>query len=215
MSTTAGGGKLPETLQWYRDAGNWLVGLSVGALAYLATAGPQLTDGVVSRLLVPLTALLFGVAAFTGVFFYFWLLTFANCIERGEKSEPGTATRNAETWYSRFFRILRWTFGLGALALMIVVLTALRKPKEKPEVTRSFTVIGTGRGCCHRCGCDTTAVLLLDGRTGDLWRIMTVTDSSASLRRLRVDSAAASTRAAPAAAADSLQRRTGPPRPRS
>jgi hypothetical protein len=74
---------LPETLAWYRDAANWIVGISTGALAgTLAIRDVFAGAGRPVQVAVGLGVLLFVVAIVSGVQFYLWIVTFANQRER-------------------------------------------------------------------------------------------------------------------------------------
>src|SRR2546428_1116612 len=77
---------LPTTLAWYRDAANWVVGLSTGALA----AGLAYRDEIqlaerTPRVVFSLSALAFLVAVVAGIQFYFWITTYGNQLERSHR----------------------------------------------------------------------------------------------------------------------------------
>lgn len=132
--------KLPPTLDWYRQAANWLVGLSTGALAVelslLETIQKQ-PSGV--KLLFTLTGMMYLAAIVTGVFFYYYMTAYANRLETKDKylifknhagltpaqrhlyetkiSEADGGMANAKTWYNMFYTASFWSFMAGALLL--------------------------------------------------------------------------------------------------
>jgi len=74
---------LPTSLDWYRQAANWLVGLSTGAVALgLTVIGELKKQSAATKLLAAATGGTLVLTVLIGVFFYLFILNFANIRER-------------------------------------------------------------------------------------------------------------------------------------
>lgn len=95
--------ELPETLAGYREAANWLVGLSTAALAgSFALLEKILPAPLATRLLLAGGAAMLLVTAAAGIVFYFWLLEIGNLIEReAELAQVGVPTQAQQSAIER------------------------------------------------------------------------------------------------------------------
>ena len=97
MPNTAGKNSLPETLSWYRDGANWVVGLSTGALAAGLAYREQLQGTTWQpRAVFIVAAGAFVVAVVAGLQLYFWLITYGNQHEQRERLSSQLAAPNAD-----------------------------------------------------------------------------------------------------------------------
>ena len=187
---------LPVTIDWYRQAANWLVGLSTGALGVGLTLADRVqAQSVAVQRFFLLSGLAFLIAVLSGVFFYLWITTYANQREQRDKAKPedvaaaeqrmGTSMRR----YSFMYQALLWSFtiGVGLAAGDIVMLVTREHPTPG-----HWTIVSSPvplAGCETRPGtfllnADTSAVWLLErsdsGTFG--WQRIAFADSSRRFR---------------------------------
>lgn len=185
-NTDPGTPVLPVTLSWYRDAANWVVGLSTGALAAGFTyrepiqSAPPFVRGVFVA-----AAILFLVALVAGIQFYFWLTTYGNQRERRERVAAGmpqtrkeeqekeVALQDAEQRlqrasrrYGYFYALLLWAFHLGVLGYAVVTASLFTRPRPTPEAWQIVAL-----PCCPgaRCRVSQPHVLRIETTTGRAW----------------------------------------------
>lgn len=157
---------LPTSMDWFRQSANWLVGLSLAALAWLGGRYEARTDHawIPLEVLYACTALAFVVAVLCGIGFYHWLTYFASLYEREDPKKPAAtpetpgAADNADgrlkdsprdkarRRYGHFFNALKFAFPLGVLLSIATIVT---------ERYGSSTAVAAG------------SVLLIDGRAQD------------------------------------------------
>src|SRR5262245_19153548 len=82
---------IPKTLDWYREAANWVVGLATAALgAAFITLGSISKLELIPRLAVIAGGLCLALAVSCGILFYFWLIALGQALENLAK-EPTPA----------------------------------------------------------------------------------------------------------------------------
>ena len=188
---------LPTTIDWYRQAANWLVGLSTGALGVGLTLADRVqAQSVWVQRLFLFSGLAFLIAVIAGVRFYLWIITYANQREQRDKATKPEDIAAAEQRmatavrrYSLMYGVLLWSFtiGVGLAAVDIVMLVAREHPTPG-----HWTIVSSPvplAGCETRPGtfllnADTSAVWLLErsdsGTFG--WQRTVFADSSRRFR---------------------------------
>ncbi len=128
--------KLPTTLGWYRDAANWVVGLSAGALAAAITQIDRVRGaGRGPEAIFVVAAILFLIALVSGIQFYLWLTSYGNARERSDAPRMEKAERR----FGFFHDLMIWTFHLGIIGLAVVALWLLF---AEPKSAREWSVAG-------------------------------------------------------------------------
>jgi len=188
---------LPATIDWYRQAANWLVGLSTGALGVGLTLADRVqAQSVWIQRLFLVSGLAFLIAVIAGVRFYLWIIDYANQREQRDKATKpediaaaGQRMATAVRGYSSWYRALLWSFtiGVGLAAGDIVMLVTREHPTPG-----HWTIVSSPvplAGCETRPGtfllnADTSAVWLLErsdsGAFG--WQRIAFADSSRRFR---------------------------------
>ncbi len=194
---------LPTTLGWYRDAANWIVGLSAGAVAAGLAYHHEIqsaTSGIRISFLV--ASLLFVLAIVSGIQFYFWLTSYANQRERRDRldedlkkqvqgesrtdlrdqmSDSTAKIRSAQRRFGFFYTSLLWTFHLGTIGFTLVTVWLVSARSEKPH---SWTV--TSGPCCSSPGPPSPLYALrIDQSSGETWYL--TVDSTKSYVWRRID----------------------------
>ena len=192
--------ELPTTLAWYRDAANWIVGLSAGAVAAALAYHREIQSAALGiRISFLAAGLLFVLAIVCGIQFYFWLTSYANQRElrdrleeelKKEVHEPIKIELTKEVSYAAaemqtaqdrsgfFYTGLLWTFHLGTISFAFVTGWLVSAPSEP---SHSWTVTSTS--CCSSpgrlsplCGLRVdqstgeTSYLTLDSTKSYVWR---------------------------------------------
>jgi hypothetical protein len=133
------GAQLPQTLGWYRESANWLVGLAAAALATAATFVEKFfAANLFLKLLFTLGGISLFVAVFCGLAFYFWLLSLGNSLE-STGADRDTRISGARTWYPRFYYGLLAGFLLGAFFLATLAIASLYSPPPGSNVSHSVS----------------------------------------------------------------------------
>ncbi|MBO0929428.1 hypothetical protein [Fibrella aquatilis] len=153
---------LPPTLDWYRQAANWLVGLATGALAVgLSSADHIPFNTHYQQWVAGLTIACFLVTVGSGVAFYLAITRFANCLEQREKygawyegitlaeqkeiilckhRKADKDSKAAETTYGFFYGTMLWSFLVAVVGMVLTLVGILRAPAiPKPQKLTVFT----------------------------------------------------------------------------
>lgn len=190
-------GELPVTLNWYREAANWLVGLAAaataGSIALLETVRVAQAS---LRLSFALGLVGLSAAVVSGILFYWWLLKYANLLEvdrrcraaswpllpSGPQDQKRQADLNeAKTTYAFFHNALLWAFTLGLLAPASVGIILLFGKQPVPPDVPAYTVISideASRGAKN----PQTIALVVEAHSGQTWAIRS--DSNGNLSTL-------------------------------
>lgn len=197
--------KLPESLGWSREGGNWLVGLSFaalgGGLVYLDRMLSSPQQG--ATILVVLALAAFLLAVLSGVLFYFWVITYGNSIEELKKlegrasaaTEAETTTLDASVAADRaeaekalgkvhlFHRAMLWSFFVGAFlafaAGMAQVYLADRPDGPWTVQTHTYTDAA--------CQCSRHVVLRVSNSSGATWSLVTSSTGDYAWRAVSVE----------------------------
>jgi hypothetical protein len=178
---------LPVTLDWYRQAANWLVGLSTAAIgAGFSVAGKVRAQTVPIRIVFLASGFAFLVAVLGGVFFYLWITNYANQLEQRAARLPETpantvqaqdaALATASKRYTFFYELLLWSFPAAVLLVAVDVILVVCQPPGQPEIALVAGAIAHDRGTPQE-----GAVLLKDG-SGTVW-ILSRDDSGKTVWR--------------------------------
>jgi hypothetical protein len=166
---------LPVTIDWYRQAANWLVGLSTGALAVGLTLADRVqAQSVTVQRLFLASGLAFLIAVVAGVRFYLWVTTYANQREQRDAAKDDAGKVVPEQRMAKSLRraavtyqALLWSFtiGVGFAAVDILVLVTREHPTPGHWTVVSSPVPLVG--CATRPGTfllngDTSSVYLLE-----------------------------------------------------
>lgn len=158
--------ELPATLAWYRDAANWVVGLSTGAIAAGLMFHEEIhTGGGVAKILFGVSGLLFVIAIICGVQFYFWITSYANQREardeltaelaktpsdtnkQADRLKLDESMDRAEVRFGNFYIGLLWAFHLGALGFVILAAALLYDDATvEPAKTWSVVIVSGVKG---------------------------------------------------------------------
>lgn len=173
---------LPPTLDWYRQAANWLVGLATGVLAVGLSSADKIpfeTPG--QQWIACLCIVCFLVTVGSGIAFYFWITSFANCLERREKFtnwhqnattedlkkeylrkhvEADEASVRAGSWYTFFYNGMMWSF-LAATLCMVLTLIGILRAEPTPK-TPELTIFGADK-----------QTFMVDKMSGTTWILTT------------------------------------------
>lgn len=159
--------KLPASLGWYRDAANWVVGLSTGALAAGITQLERIGMAAQpAQVVFALATMFFLLAVVSGIQFYFWLTSYGNAREHRDRLEATaarSATRDAQLTHAEstlsqserrfgfFHDAMIWTFHLGILGFAFVALWLLiGDPKHTREWSIAIAACDSAPLCPHR-----------------------------------------------------------------
>lgn len=188
---------LPPTLDWYRQAANWLVGLSTGAIAAGVTMSGEIRQAApVARGLVFPTGLAFLLAVVSGVLFYFWILKFANSYERrtmlraqhAAESDPAKCTEiekkiavldrviSTEAGaYLRFYRLLLGSFLIG-VSFLAVTLFLLVMPGREAVAGDAYQLMTVP--VAENDASVGVQTVLVDRRNGRTWMLVAAADGT-------------------------------------
>lgn len=170
----------PKSLDWYRQAANWLVGLSTGGLLLMTSLIGDVRDADRwTSLSFALAGLAFLLSVICGVLFYLHVLTLGNTIERLAEISLGdeatsqdkekrqkleTKKERAEHWFLLFYRGVLLFFPIGLLfTAAVLVLTIV----ERPPPPNGFVVVNGVRSTL--AGEADTVSLLVDVHEGRSW----------------------------------------------
>lgn len=179
--------ELPATLSWYRDAANWVVGLSTGALAAAFAYREDIQAATQTpRVVFVAAAIAFLIALLAGIQYYFWITTYANQRERRDRlqssltsvpSEEQPAAQahiadaakrmeRAEQRFGYFHTLLLWSFHFGVFGYATVTAVMFTRPNLPEESWELVTV-----PCCPaaRCRIPQPHVLRIERTTGRTW----------------------------------------------
>lgn len=178
---------LPATLSWYRDAANWVVGLSTGGIAGALAYHKDLASASRTALAIfTASTIALFLAVLAGIQFYFWITSYANQLERRNRlnstilgwphpTDPDTEKavedasskmKKAESRFGYFYSALLWCFHIGAVGLGTVAVYAIAIPKPTPAEWTLVTV-----PCCPtaRCRLPQPHVLRIEKGSGTTW----------------------------------------------
>lgn len=190
---------IPETLDWYRQVANWLVGLAVGAVALAPSQADWLrTVGWPVKLLYVLTGICLLAAILSGIRVYLWLTQLGNyreklyAIQRQRQAAASEELAMAESkaqaeleragHLSRFaYKLLLYFFPAGMLGLALLAICRVFVPASAASTLPPVLLAPqTPRG-------DSGAVVLFDPRDRTLWTLGWDSLRRPVLRRVRVD----------------------------
>jgi hypothetical protein len=191
-----GSPELPATLTWYRDAANWIVGLSTAALAAGLTYREEIRAAAqLPRLIFFISALAFLVALVAGIQFYFWLTTYGNQRERrdGLRGQSEAESKDAESKmaraarrFGRWYGILLWAFHVGIVGYAVSTIWLLSKDDTagRPEASWSLAVV-PAQDCCGR---GRPQLFKIEEHTGRIWYLTADSTRRGVWRQIQVDS---------------------------
>ena len=179
---------LPATLDWYRQAANWLVGLSTGAVAIGLTNLERIerSEGHI-KVLCGSAGVFFLLAILSGIFFYIWLTALANGLEYREKhsasvdaeADPGRKREleekmrraegkiaRARKWFPRFYWTLMFTFPFGVLLISVAILVSLAQGADKQP---SYSIITAPPITINGNLGAMADVIRFEGKSGKAW----------------------------------------------
>ncbi|MEP6620184.1 MAG: hypothetical protein ABJE47_12755, partial [bacterium] len=179
--------ELPATLTWYRDAANWMVGLSTGALAAgFAFKTELLSASSTARALFAFGAIAFFIAVIAGIQFYFWITSYANKRELRDRVRASLDTvtpadrpaaeakidrlegrmKVADMFYGFFYYLLLVAFHLGVVGYAAAAAFVFSRPKA-PDQLWDVVVVP----CCTTVHCKVPQphVLRIEHTTGRTW----------------------------------------------
>lgn len=174
---------LPETLGWYRDAANWIVGISTGAVAGVLAIRESLTEAdPPAQMAAGVSAIAFVFAIVAGIQFYLWIVTFANQRERrnrlhadvaraaddkkGEVADAMAREERAERRFGYWYVALLWSFHVGTVAAVAAAVLYLAQP---PQADEAWSISQVSR--CRKLDCrqQVPATLRIETRSGRSW----------------------------------------------
>jgi hypothetical protein len=124
---------LPATLELYRQEANWIVGLSVAAIAAGTGFADRLAqDTMAARILSTMAGLCFLCSVIAGVFLYARLNEWAGCWlqladphEQAARDKVQERMDRARLWVARCYRALISAFPLGVILTASLALVGL------------------------------------------------------------------------------------------
>jgi hypothetical protein len=117
--------QLPQALGWYRESANWLVGLSVGALAAAANCADKLLKAnAFLKVVFMLSGGGFLIAVVGGVAFYYWLLRLGNALE-SRRPDDAKIISDAPQRYTTFYNLMISGFLFGIISLAVLASASL------------------------------------------------------------------------------------------
>ena len=191
--------ELPETLNWYRESGNWLVGLSTGAIAAGLAFGVDLSSRSQAAFISLIVAgVCFILVIVLGVLFYFWIIKLGgHILDRKEITAAGSPRANeltaaasnvdeARQNVSSLYTVLLFAFPVGCIAAAIGTAFAIANPQQSTHyaIAGCDAAAASPNVCAVLLDVDTGRVWLLDRNStgGYFWRAVTPPGQAAQLR---------------------------------
>lgn len=192
--------ELPESLDWYRQSANWLVGLASGALAITASLAEKLiAQGRISKILFTFEGLSFLVTILCGVTFHFLLVSYGNSLELKHWAPPEQKESfqrrigDAAASYPKFYYAMVISFAAGAIFLALLAFSAIL-PGQKSGISQEVIILPEASQpiALYAEG----PILLVDRKLGEVWEVRKTPQSGWIIRKVQ-------------------QVMTGPPNPRA
>lgn len=192
--------QLPISLDWYRQAASWIVGLSTGAVALSLTAVGELKKQAPgTKLLAGFTGGTLVLTVIVGVYLYLFIVNFANVREiKQDRQRKLVTTRDSparkqlevkigkddekEREYLKsinvYYRVLIALFPLSLL-FIVGTITASVVISNNPEGDYQIVQL-SGAGSL------TGRVIILDKKTGRMWEISEAGPAGTAMRAVPV-----------------------------